>query len=38
MTSPTPDYGDYRIIHKLDLARNELFLVTLGHRRDVYRF
>ena len=30
--------GDYRIIYKFDLVRNELYLVTLGHRRDVYRF
>ncbi|MBI5387545.1 MAG: type II toxin-antitoxin system RelE/ParE family toxin [Verrucomicrobia bacterium] len=30
--------GDYRIIYKFDLPRNELLLVTLGHRREVYRF
>jgi len=30
--------GDYRIIYKFDLTQNELHLVTLGHRRDVYRF
>ena len=30
--------GDYRIIYEFDLTRNELHLVTLGHRRDVYRF
>lgn len=29
--------GDYRIIYEFDLAKNELYLVTLGHRRDVYR-
>ena len=29
--------GDYRIIYEFDLQRNELLLVTLGHRRDVYR-
>ncbi len=29
--------GDYRIIYEFDLRRNELSLVTLGHRRDVYR-
>jgi mRNA interferase RelE/StbE len=28
--------GDYRIIYEFDLRRNELSLVTLGHRRDVY--
>lgn len=30
--------GDYRVIYQFDVRRNELFLVTLGHRRDVYRF
>lgn len=29
--------GDYRIIYEFDLQRNEISLVTLGHRRDVYR-
>ena len=29
--------GDYRVIYEFDIARNELSLVTLGHRRDVYR-
>ena len=29
--------GDYRIIYVFDISRNELSLVTLGHRRDVYR-
>jgi mRNA interferase RelE/StbE len=29
--------GDYRIIYVFDVSRNELSLVTLGHRRDVYR-
>lgn len=29
--------GDYRIIYQFDLRRNELQLVTLGHRREVYR-
>jgi len=29
--------GDYRVLYELDLRRNERFLVTLGHRRDVYR-
>ena len=36
-----PEYrlrvGDFRIIYEFDLARNELYLVTLGHRSDVYR-
>lgn len=30
--------GDYRVIYFFDVRRNELFLSTLGHRRDVYRF
>jgi mRNA interferase RelE/StbE len=29
--------GDYRLIYEFDVARNEIYLVTLGHRRDVYR-
>ena len=29
--------GDYRIIYEFDAATNELFLVAMGHRRDVYR-
>ena len=29
--------GDYRAIYRFDLGRNELLLITLGHRREVYR-
>lgn len=29
--------GDYRVIYEFDIARNILYLVTLGNRRDVYR-
>jgi mRNA interferase RelE/StbE len=29
--------GDYRIIYTFDVARNELQLITLGHRREIYR-
>jgi mRNA interferase RelE/StbE len=29
--------GDYRVIYMFDVGRNELFLSTIGHRRDVYR-
>lgn len=29
--------GDYRVIYEFDIARNEISLVTVGHRRDVYR-
>ena len=29
--------GDYRVIYNFDLAKNEIYLLTLGHRREVYR-
>ncbi|MBI5771969.1 MAG: type II toxin-antitoxin system RelE/ParE family toxin [Verrucomicrobia bacterium] len=29
--------GDYRIIYRFDAARNELFLLEVGHRREIYR-
>jgi len=29
--------GDYRVIYDFEVARNELYLLTLGHRREVYR-
>ncbi len=29
--------GDYRIIYVFNVERNELLLVTLGHRREIYR-
>ena len=29
--------GDYRLIYDFDAGRNELYLITLGHRREVYR-
>ena len=29
--------GDYRIIYTFNLAKNEIHLITLGHRREVYR-
>jgi len=29
--------GDYRVIYEFDVARNELYLITLGNRRDIYR-
>lgn len=28
--------GDYRIIYQFDAARNELYLIAMGHRRDIY--
>jgi len=30
--------GDYRIIYEFNVPQNELRLVPLGHRREVYRF
>lgn len=29
--------GDYRIIYEFDITRNELFLLTVGNRRDIYK-
>jgi mRNA interferase RelE/StbE len=29
--------GDYRIIYAIDVARNEVHLLSVGHRREVYR-
>jgi mRNA interferase RelE/StbE len=29
--------GDYRVVYEFDLHKNELHLVAVGHRRDVYR-
>jgi len=29
--------GDYRVIYGFNVAMNELSLITLGNRRDVYR-
>jgi mRNA interferase RelE/StbE len=29
--------GDFRIIYEFDISTNEISLVTLGHRREVYR-
>ena len=29
--------GDYRVIYHFDLAARRLFLITLGHRREIYR-
>jgi mRNA interferase RelE/StbE len=29
--------GDYRVIYDFDAEKNELYLITLGHRREVYR-
>jgi mRNA-degrading endonuclease RelE of RelBE toxin-antitoxin system len=29
--------GDYRIIYNFSVAKNEISLITLGNRREVYR-
>jgi mRNA interferase RelE/StbE len=29
--------GDYRVIYQLNMERNELILLTVGNRRDVYK-
>lgn len=29
--------GDWRIIYTFDIARNEIHLLALGHRREIYR-
>ena len=29
--------GDYRVIYEFDSRQNLLYLITLGHRREIYR-
>ena len=29
--------GDYRIIYAFDVAKNEIHLLALGHRGEIYR-
>ena len=29
--------GDVRVIYRFDLAKAELYLVAMGHRREIYR-
>ena len=29
--------GDYRVIYRFDLGRAEIYLVAIGHRREIYR-
>jgi mRNA interferase RelE/StbE len=29
--------GDYRVIYEFNTERNELHLITLGHRREIYK-
>ena len=29
--------GDYRVIYRFDLVRGEVYLLAIGHRREIYR-
>ncbi len=29
--------GDYRVIYQFDVGREEIWFITLGHRREIYR-
>jgi mRNA interferase RelE/StbE len=29
--------GDYRIVYQFDAAKNVLYLIAVGNRRDVYK-
>ncbi|MFQ3168567.1 MAG: mRNA interferase RelE/StbE [Limisphaerales bacterium] len=29
--------GEYRVIYQVDIDENTVFLLTVGHRRDIYR-
>jgi mRNA interferase RelE/StbE len=29
--------GDYRVIYQFDVPRGAIYLITLGHRREIYR-
>jgi len=29
--------GDYRVIYRFDMAQNEIYLIAVGHRREIYR-
>lgn len=29
--------GDYRVIYTFDATRNEIHLLAVGHRREIYR-
>lgn len=29
--------GDYRVVYTFDLRRNEIHLLAVGHRREIYR-
>jgi mRNA interferase RelE/StbE len=29
--------GDYRVIYQFDARKNIVYVITLGHRREIYR-
>jgi mRNA interferase RelE/StbE len=29
--------GDYRVIYRVDLSKREIYLIAIGHRREIYR-
>jgi mRNA interferase RelE/StbE len=29
--------GDYRVIYRFELTKGEIYLVAIGHRREIYR-
>jgi len=29
--------ADYRVSYQFDVQKNELYLIAMGHRRDVYK-
>ena len=29
--------GDYRVIYRFDVAKREIYLLAIGHRREIYR-
>ena len=29
--------GDYRVIYRFDVTKGEIYLVAIGHRREIYR-
>jgi mRNA interferase RelE/StbE len=29
--------GDYRVIYRVDVAQEEIYLIAIGHRREIYR-
>ena len=30
-------HGDYRVIYRFDLSKNIIYLITVSHRRKIYR-